>query len=200
MNNKISVLMAVAVSLFCGCGNKAQQTVPVDDADSLDMVADADRTVFGACGDGSAMNTMQLITDNGDTLTLSVMEAKENRKLFGGYASGDRMAVIMNEDKTAAELVINESTLLGSWVRQNPSDGNSVVGISLKEGGIVKGIGQSSIIYKIWKITDGRLEIRFVRKGVSDVEETNIYDIRKLDGDSLVYGTEEELFKYQRQY
>lgn len=108
------------------------------------------------------------------------------------------MAVMLNADRSEAELVINETTLLGDWVMPNPLDGSSIVGISLKDGGIAESIEQSTIIYKTWKIVDGRIEILSVREGGGDVEETNVYDIVKLDDDSLIYKNDEDLFEYGR--
>ena len=119
--------------------------------------------------------------------------------MFGGYGSGDKMAVLVNADKTEAELVINESTLLGNWVMPNPIDGSSIVGIALKDGGIAESIDQSTIVYRTWKIVDGRIEIQLMREGGGDEEETNVYDLVKLDADSLIYKNEEDLFEYGRQ-
>ena len=144
------------------------------------------------------MNTLQMITDSGDTLSLSITDAKENGKVLGGYACGARIAVLLNDDKTVAQLVINETTLLGNWVMPNPLDGSSFVGISLKDGGIAESIDQSTIVYKTWRIVNGRIEIQSVREGGGDEEEINVYDIVKLDADSLVYKNEEDLFEYGR--
>lgn len=197
---KLELAGIVAVcGLTAACGNKAQQVAPTDGADTTVVVVNQNRTVFGICGDGSAMNTIQLITDSGDTLSLDVSEARENNKVFGGYGSGDKMAVLVNEDKTGAELVINESTLLGSWVMPNPIDGSSIVGIALKDGGIAESIDQSTIVYRTWRIVDGRIEIQSMREGGGDEEETNVYDLVKLDADSLIYKNEEDLFEYGRQ-
>jgi hypothetical protein len=100
--------------------------------DSTQILATTDQTLYGLCTDGSAMNTLQLLTDNGDTISLSLTAALEAGQVFGGYQVGDRMAVLTNPAKTEATLVINESTLLGDWVMPNPIDGSSEVGIRLK--------------------------------------------------------------------
>lgn len=199
MKNKVLFTVIAVVALTSACNNKAQQEAPVSQTDTLETVDDKNMTVFGMCGDGSAMNTLQLIADNGDTLVLGLEEAHENNKVFGGYGSGDRMAVVLNEDKTEAELVINETTMLGNWLMPNPFDGSSVVGISLKDGGVAESIDQSGLNYKSWKIADGKLEIVSVREGGSEEDETDIYEIRKLDADSLVFGNEDDVFEYGRQ-
>ena len=150
------------------------------------------------------MNTLQLLTDNGDTLNLDLTSAQENGQVFGGLQAGDRMAVLPNKEKTQAVIVINQNTLLGDWVMPNPIDGSSEVGIRIKEGGIAESIDQSSIVYKTWKIYNGKLEILSQREGGGDMEELNLYDIILLGADSLVYKTsgvekqDEETFEYSR--
>ena len=119
--------------------------------------------------------------------------------VFGGMKVGDRMAVLPNDDKTSAQLVVNQASLLGDWVMPNPLDGSSEVGISIKEGGIAESIDQSSIIYKTWRLTRGKLEIVLIREGGSEEDETYLYDIVKLAPDSLIYKDAEETFEYSRQ-
>lgn len=198
-------MTAVVTVLTAGCGGggNQQQTVAYDE-DSVVNTTPTDQTIYGICGDGTAMNTLQLLRDNGDTLNLSLTDAIEAGKVFGGMQVGDRMAVLTNADKTAATLVINQNALLGDWVMPNPIDGSSEVGIRIKEGGVAESIEQSSIIYKTWKIFNGHLEILSQRDGGGDEEELNLYDIVMLGPDSLVYKTfdkpreEMETFEYSR--
>ena len=193
----IIAIVACAVLMMGSCGNKSDK-VPFDNGDSA-AVANADPTIYGICGEETSMNTLQIITDMGDTLTLDVSSAQENGQVFGGMHTGDRMAVLANADRTAAELVINQATRLGNWVMPNPIDGSDEVGISIKEGGIAESIAQSTIIYKTWRLYRGKLEIVLIREGGSEEDETNLYDIVKLGADSLVYKDADETFEYTRQ-
>ncbi len=194
---------AMAIS-SCGGGNQQPQQTVEDDTDSTEVFVPLDQTVYGICGNGTAMNTLQLLTDNGDTLSLNLTRAQETGQVFGGLQAGDRMAVLPNKTKTEAVIVINQNTLLGDWVMPNPIDGSSEVGIRIKEGGIAESIDQSSIIYKTWKIYNGKLEILSQREGGGDMEEVNLYEILLLGADSLVYKTvgvekqDEETFEYSR--
>ena len=186
-----------------GSNQQPQQTVE-DESDSVEVYIPFDQTIYGLCGNGTAMNTLQLLTDNGDTLNLNLTNAQENGQVFGGLQAGDRMAVLPNKDKTEALIVINQNTLLGDWVMPNPIDGSSEVGIRIKEGGVAESIDQSTIIYKTWKIYNGKLEILSQREGGGDMEEVNLYEILLLGADSLVYRTsgvekqDEETFEYSR--
>ena len=200
----LTTMTGMALTLgSCGGGGNAQQTME-EVVDSTQILATTDQTLYGLCTDGSAMNTLQLLTDNGDTISLSLTAALEAGQVFGGYQVGDRMAVLTNPAKTEATLVINQSTLLGDWVMPNPIDGSSEVGIRLKEGGVAESIDQSSIIYKTWKIFNGKLELLSQREGGGEEEEVNLYEITFLGPDSLVYKTfdkpkeEMETFEYSR--
>lgn len=193
----IAIVACAALMMMGSCGSGTQQ-VSFDNGDSAEVV-NADPTVYGVCGEATAMNTLQLITDMGDTLTLDISTAQENGQVFGGLEVGDRLAVIPNTDRTAAELVINQASLLGNWVMPNPIDGSGEVGISIKEGGIVESIQQSNITYKTWRLSRGKLEIVLVREGGSEDDEVYLYDIEKLGADSLVIKDAEETLEYTRQ-
>lgn len=196
---KLSILAIVACMMLAmgSCGNKTQP-VPFDNGDSADM-ANVDPTVYGVCGDATSMNFLQVITDTGDTLSLDLLEAREKNQVFGGLQVGDRLAVIPNDSMNRAVTVINQTDLLGNWVMPNPIDGSDEVGISIKEGGIVEGIEQSTIIYKTWRLVRGKLELVMVREGGSELEETYYYDLVKLSGDSLIFKDAEDTFEYGRQ-
>lgn len=193
----VFAIIACALLMMGSCGNKSEK-VPFDNGDSS-AVANADPTIYGVCGEATSMNTLQLITDMGDTLNIDMSVAQENGHVYGGVQPGDRMAVLADKDRAVAEMVINQATLLGNWVMPNPLDGSDEVGISIKEGGIAESIDQGSIIYKTWRLNRGKLEIVQVREGGSEEEETYYYDIVKLGADSLVYKDGDELYEYSRQ-
>lgn len=195
---KIGIMLLVAASVIMvgSCGNSTQK-VPFDNGDSLNLSIDS--TLYGICGEATSMNVLQMITDTGDTLMLDISNAMENEQVFGGLQAGDRMAVLPTKSNTEARTVINQTTLLGNWIMPNPIDGSDEVGISIKEGGVAESIEQGTIIYRTWRLVQGRLEIVSVREGANDVEELNVYDILKLTADSLVYKDSEETFEYSRQ-
>ena len=190
-------ILSALIVLFGSCGNSSQK-VPFDSGDSA-YSAKADPTLFGVCGVETSMNTLQLITDTGDTLMLDLTVARDKDQVFGGLQVGDRMAVIANDEHTGAIMVVNQAALLGNWVMPNPIDGSDEVGISIKEGGIAESIEQSAIIYKTWKLTRGKLEIVLVREGGTEEEETYLYDIVKVTPDSLVFKDADDTYEYSRQ-
>lgn len=193
------VLMAVAVVSMLNviaCGEK-KSAVPFEEMESLENSL-RDSTIYGICSEGSAMNTLQLITDNGDTLTLSTMAAKEAGHSYGGYSIGDHMAVLTDQSKTNAIVIVNLTTLLGEWVMPNPMDGTSEMGICIRDGGIAESINQPAIIYETWRLVNGKLELMSVRDGGGDFEEVERYQLLYLSSDSLAYCNEEDTYEYSR--
>ncbi len=198
-------VMVAGIMLFGSCGGKKQQYVETDDASGgAQNPASNDRTIYGICTDGTAMNTLEMITDNGDTLRLSLIRANEKGKVFGGLQVSDRLAVVTDSAKREALEVINLNTLMGDWVMPDPIDGSAEVGIRIKEGGIAESIDQSVIVYRTWKIVNGNLEILLIREGGGDEQEENRYEILTLGPDTLAYRTidrpqdEIETFEYNR--
>ena len=102
-------------------------------------------------------------------------------------------------EKTEAQMVINETALLGNWVMLNPLDGSDEVGIRIKEGGIAEGIEQPTISFRTWRLNRGQLEIVQVEEEGSGQEETYTYDIVKLGPDSLIYKDADDTYEYARQ-
>lgn len=203
---KVSILLVIMAGLVIGsCGGKKQQQVSTEtDSVSTSELVPRDRTIYGICTDGTAMNTLEMITDSGDTLRINLEKASENGKVFGGLQVADRVAVVTENNNQDAVIVINLNTLLGDWVMPDPLDGSDEIGIRIKEGGVAESIDQSVIVYRTWKIFNGDLEILLVREGGGDEEEENRYEILALGADTLAYRTlnkpkdEIETFEYNR--
>lgn len=201
---KIGVIMLMAATVMTAgsCGGKGgeqhQQQMEEEPDTTVISTVNRDSTVYGICIDGSAMNTLQLLTDVGDTLNLSIAEANEKGMCYGGFQVGDRIALMLKDKKTA-KLVINQSALLGDWVMPNPLDGSSEMGIRIKEGGIAESIDQPALIYRSWRIYNGKLEIVAIREGGGDMTETNLYELVSIGPDSLVFKDAEDTFEYSRQ-
>lgn len=197
---KITIVMTLVTAVvitMSSCGSKTQP-VPFDDGlDSADVLLDP--TIYGVCGESTAMNTLQIVTDLGDTMQLDITKAVENNQVFGGLQVGDRMAVVPDATKREALIVINQVALLGNWVMPNPLDGSDEVGFSIKEGGIVDGIEQSTITYKTWRLVRGQLELFSVREDAGEEEEITLYNIVKLSPDSLILKDSEDIYEYGRQ-
>lgn len=190
------LLPVIVLALMVSCKDTPKQQASQENDDLEVEYAFRDSTIYGFCGEGSAMNTLQIITDTGDTITVSVTKARERNKVLGGYAVGDEIAVLVNKDSTEASLVINKSVLHGDWTMPNPIDGSSETGIKILPGGLAESIDQSSIIYKSWRILNGLLQIQATREDGIDMEEYLMYNIIKLTNDSLVISDEDDTYEY----
>jgi hypothetical protein len=196
--NMLLILMMVGLLLAsCGSFNKGKAEESIDEVDVEYLSRDS--TVYGICGRESSMNSLQLVTDAGDTLMLPIFDAQEAGKVFGGIKTGDRLAVICNRDSTTAVMVINLSDLLGDWVMEDPIDGSGEVGISIKDGGVAESINYTTIQYVSWRLINGKLEVVNNRDDGVDFEEVGLYDILYIGPDSLAYKNDEESFSYHRQ-
>lgn len=188
MRNSVFFLYAMlTVSLLLGgCGFKKGD--PVEGMTAVDAnYKNRDSTIYGVCGRATSMNSLQLFTDTGDTLQLSIAEAQEAGQVFGGIKSGERLAVVANADSTEALIVINMDGMLGDWVTEDAIDGGEEVGISIKDGGVAESINLTNIQYRSWRLVNGLLEIVNGRDGGGDFEEINLYHLVFIGPDSLVY-------------
>lgn len=79
----------------------------------MDIVTDStetDSTVYGRCGEGTAMHTLELVTDKGDTVVYTLEGEDTCANVLGGLFVGDKIAVIgehvdgLNEDMFAKKV------------------------------------------------------------------------------------------------
>ncbi|MBQ3362313.1 MAG: hypothetical protein IJG46_09300, partial [Prevotella sp.] len=105
---KTGFLWMMAAAMVLGsCGGKQQaQVEETEETENTDVSMFRDQTIYGVCTDGTAMNTLELTTDNGDTLSLSLTKAQEAGKVLGGLQVSDRVAVLADSLKKNALLVI----------------------------------------------------------------------------------------------
>ena len=113
-------LPLVLLSFLMACnGNKQKNT---DNSAATDTATAADSTLYGICGVGTAMHTLQLITLTGDTLNLSLLpddddDADTRATVNGGLMCGDHLAVLATTtaDGPIATKVVNLTSLMGRW-------------------------------------------------------------------------------------
>jgi hypothetical protein len=195
---RLLIIGLLTTWIISGCGGKKNE-VSENDSDSVSTadIASKDKTLYGICGEGTAMNTLQLITDNGDTLNISIEHARDNNMVFGGLENMNKMAVLLAPDSSAIE-VINMSTLLGNWIEPNPIDGSSMQGLTIKESGIATSI-DNSVTFKTWRIFNGKLLLTYISEGsMNDDEVVDTFDIKSLGHDSLTISNINEIHQFSR--
>src|SRR5574344_537138 len=195
---KLLIVCLLSTFMISGCGGKRSGASEVDsDTVSAADLAVKDKTLYGICGEATAMNTLQLITDNGDTLNISIEHARDNNMVFGGLEVMNKMAVLLAPDSSAIE-VINLSSMLGNWVEPNPLDGSSMQGLTIKESGIATSI-ENTVTYKTWRIFNGKLLLTYINEGsMNDNETVDTFDIKSLGNDSLTISNPNEIHQFSR--
>ena len=175
----------IAAGLFAvGC----RQTPPADavqaDSDTvmIDETVEVDSTVYGVCGEGTAMHTLELVTDGGDTLYYTY-QVEEDAAVLGGLMVGDRIAVMGTESDhgLVGKKFINLTTLLGKWTSLDKN-------FEIVEGGMVSSnVEAESNPWVSWKILNGHLLLN-----------TDTFDIVELGADSLYIENKSGIYVYKR--
>lgn len=180
----VSAILAIVLITVVGChGNKADNSA--QQTDSTETAAQPDTTVYGVCGAGTSMHTLELITDEGDTLTYLVDVDSEDEAVKGGMLAGDRMAVVGAKDgngELVATQVVNLTTLLGRWTSIDKN-------FELQEGGVVESsVKAESHPWTSWKIYNGNLLLN-----------RDTFNVVQLGADSLYLENREGIYAFKRQ-
>ncbi len=61
MDKRILLMVTTVAATLFSCGNKTDRQAPKDSTDVVENTINKELTVFGMCGEASAMNTLQLI-------------------------------------------------------------------------------------------------------------------------------------------
>jgi hypothetical protein len=173
-----SLLLTAFLSESC---NNATKKV-VSNVDSTAKMSVGDSTVYGVCGDGTAMHTLELISDAGDTIVYS-LNNEEETDVEGGLLVGDRLAILGSKmgDENVATKVINLTTLLGKWTSLDKN-------FEIKEGGVIQSnVKAETNHYTSWKIYNGKLLLN-----------KDTFQIDNLGADSLYLENNKGIFVYKR--
>lgn len=179
--------LAVAFLLVCVQACKENKTTKVIVAnDSVTITEETDSTIYGVCGVGTAMHTLELITDAGDTLSLYIHDETDmvTSPVKGGLMCGDRMAVVTRVSESgeleAAE-VINLTSLLGKWTSVDKN-------FEIREGGELQSYAKvEKAPWTSWKILNGKL-----------LFNKDTFSIFQLGADSLFLENKNGIFTYKR--
>lgn len=179
---KLSIAAVLLASLvIAGCGGKKNKA-KMEYVSHLKMEVN-DTAVYGKCGEGTSMNTLELVTDSGDTVVVSIEEAASRSEVKGGLFAGDRMAVIkspVSDNNAVASSVVNVTSLLGKW-------GNLDRNFELQPDGSVLGDMKEPHPYTSWRLLNGRLLL-----------SSDTFDIRVLGPDSLLLAGSKGFVGYRR--
>lgn len=184
-HNKILLAALLAMMIGWGCTGKKTQQQPTESDTMVVEVSTPDSTVYGVCGEGTSMHALELVTDEGDTLTYLVDADTEQETVKGGLFAGDRMAVVGYkgaEGDMVATCAVNLTTLMGKWTSIDKN-------FEIQEGGLVESsIKAETRPWTSWKIHNGQLLLN-----------ADTFAIERLGADSLCLENGEGIFVFKRQ-
>ena len=176
------ILMAFVAMLLFSCEEKKNPTqtpevtvVPVHDMPSI-------CEAHGTVGDGSSMNVIEFINDDGDT----VNNSKNGQDVMGGLIVGDELNVIYNVTKEDifASVAVNVTSLQHIW-SQRGADGREQ-SLELNPGGGAATYNMS-VDYDSWEVKSGLLLLHSPKKIASETPAVvDTFEIMQLTPDSLV--------------
>ena len=182
MKKLFAFVLAAALVSCVGCNRKKTNNAVIA---APEETATPDTTAYGVCGDGTAMHTLQLVTDMGDTIEYALLDADDSESsVAGGLMAGDRVAVTGHDtpDGRVADKVINLTSLLGHWTS---IDKNFVI----EEGGTVtSNVKAETESWTNWKIFNGHLLLN-----------KDTFDVAAIGADSLSLENSKGIFVYKRQ-
>ena len=165
--------MAVAASLLAGCTGGQQSKDYMEENDSV-TVYPPDTAFYGHLGEGTGMSSLELITDDGDTLALNKTNEKtgEPGRILGEIANyTDQYAITTCDDNQ----------------RKWQSDTDKQHGFQLEMNGKARSLATGPYKYNQWSLYNCKLILLRESEGVHGAETRNdTLDILKLTPDSLV--------------
>ncbi len=180
---KINVLLlAFAALLLVSCDEKKSPSqtpevtvVPVHD---LPGICEA----HGIIGEGSSMNVIEFINDNGDTLYIN----KSGQDVMGGLVVGDELEVIYNvtKDDVFASVAVNLTSLQHIWSQRNLEGREQSLELDAEGRATTYNM---SVDYDSWEVKDGLLLLHSPKKlGDEGPAVVDTFEIMQLTTDSLV--------------
>ena len=171
-------VLAAAVS----CKDSKPKAVMTQENGQTDTLATGDSTVYGTMVDGG-MNSIVLLTDNGDTVVYLTNPNDTVDVVKGGKLNGDRFAIIGYTEygDHFMRSAINLTSLLGHWTSLDRN-------FEIKEGGTVTSSLQSEKNpWTSWKIWNGKL-----------ILSKDTFDVDNLGADSLALENKNGIFVFTR--
>lgn len=184
MKHILWIVISLAIISLSACKNKTPVKEPALPQPTNDSLRDS--TIYGRCGESTAMHTLEIILNSGDTMQCTINTDDTINApdvVRGGLFVGDRLAVTTcktAEGDLKANIVINLTTLTGKWVSIDRA-------FTIEEDGTVTGSTNEPRPYTSWRIINGRLLL-----------SPDTFDIYSLGADSLWLENSKGIYEYRR--
>ena len=116
---KALFLLTITAALAWACSSKHEHPLADHSADAISLMKNipGDSALYGLACDGSTDSVLVFLPySGGDPDTFDVINAFQQRRIYGRPQIGDELAVILNpEDHDEAFMVVNLEKLRGMW-------------------------------------------------------------------------------------
>lgn len=181
MKKASSLLMTLAIVLLVACDGKKQAEVPdvkILPLDSIPGIYEA----HGRIGEGTSMNMLEFISDDGDTIYVTM----NDQMMRGGVRVGDEIEIIYNvsKDENRGAVAVNLTALQHVWM-QKGADGKEQ-SLEMNPNGSAATYDMA-VTYDSWEVKDGLLLLHSPKKiGDESPAIVDTFEIMQLTADSLV--------------
>lgn len=144
----------------------------------------------------ATMNNITVITDQGDTINISTMDA--NPQKVPGVLLNDSVKVTCTNENIngvqilkATELTITAHSpyyyIQGTWVEPNPINPKEIQGFTLNQDGTASSVNMATLLIKRWNMNNKTLTLRYESIGNRQtITGTDTLNVIKINADSLV--------------
>lgn len=91
MKKLVYIAIALVVMFAANSCKEKKETSVISTNDSVEVEEMNDSTIYGVCGEGTSMHSLELCSDEGDTLSVFIDDADPSI-VQGGLMAGDRIA------------------------------------------------------------------------------------------------------------
>lgn len=191
---KLSVILLALTTLLFSCEEKKKETsesdVKVVPIHEMPDICEA----HGTMGEGSTMNVIEFINDDGDTLYIN----KNGQTVMGGLVVGDELSVIYNvmEGDAFASVAVNLTALQHIWSQKGADGREQSLELNSNGGAATYNM---SINYDSWEVKDGLLLLHSPKKlGDETPAIVDTFEIMQLTTDSLVLMNGDLVSEFER--
>lgn len=154
MRKSVLTVMAIMLFMICGCNNKSKnQPTPSMEVKPVTTVTDS--MTYGHCGEGTAMNTVELMLANGQSCTYTLTDGNYTGDVLGGLNVGDSLAIISHrtvDGMPMADMIVNVTSLMARWVSLDHT-------LTLFQGGKATTKTAEAEPVTEWRLCNGKLII-----------------------------------------
>ena len=188
----LSALLFAAGIYFTSCNGKKEKADAVQSSTTSTDALIPDTALYGKLGEGTGMSCIEIITDEGDTLTLNKTNETTGEAgiLLGGTEHyDDPLTITTDANKERILTLVNLRTLTGKW--QDSSSKNT---LKLENNGKASAICNGKT-YNRWRMWNAHLLLDTPTEKTGE-QECDTFEIRELNQDSLVIKGKDSTFTF----